>query len=386
MEGGAEEEEDEEGDAEDGGGGFDEGKVGSVDAGVEAEDGAGPEEEDGGSLPQDEVGNAEGEGGETEEEEEVEGAPEGEGDGGRHEDGEVFGPAFDHGGGGRVHAGGQGVGGVAEADVAFAAALNVAGEGDVFEDFAADGSVAADGEVGVALDQQELAVGGGDAAAGVVDFGRGVNARQLGEDEGHDEELGDAGGDLAGGVGEERCVVLLGFAEGAGEVAWVVKGVGVGEEEVGSASELGTGPAGVVFSGKAGGGGVRVERGGVEEGDAGGVRFPFGGRHGGVLGGGLSGDVAGAVGGGVIDQNQLPLAAEGEAGFGLGEEGFEAGGEVGFFVAGGEDDGELEEGRVVFGGGGDGLWGGWGRGMEVGDLLLGEEAEDGFAGAVWALV
>ena len=51
-----------------------------------------------------------------------------------------------------------------------AAALDVAGEGDVFEDLAADGAMAADGEVGVALDQEELAVGGGEAAAGIVDL------------------------------------------------------------------------------------------------------------------------------------------------------------------------------------------------------------------------
>ena len=62
----------------------------------------------------------------------------------------------------RVHAGGEGVGSVAEADGA-AAAFDVAGEGYVFEDFAADGAMASDGEVGFALDEEELAVGGGEA-------------------------------------------------------------------------------------------------------------------------------------------------------------------------------------------------------------------------------
>lgn len=59
----------------------------------------------------------------------------------------------------------------------------------------------------------------------------------------------------------------------------------------------------------------------------------------------------------------------------------EAGGEVRFFVPGREDDGEFEE--VIFygacGPAADGLGRGW---VEVGDLLLGEEAEDGFAGAI----
>ncbi len=50
----------------------------------------------------------------------------------------------------RVHAGGEGVGGVAEADGVFGA-LDVVGESYVFEDVEAEGAMAADGEVGVAL-------------------------------------------------------------------------------------------------------------------------------------------------------------------------------------------------------------------------------------------
>ncbi len=54
---------------------------------------------------------------------------------------EVLGPAFDHLGGGAVHPGRESFGSVAEADGAFAS-LDVVGEGDVFEDVFADGTMA----------------------------------------------------------------------------------------------------------------------------------------------------------------------------------------------------------------------------------------------------
>ncbi len=57
--------------------------------------------------------------------------------------------------------------------------------------------------------------------------------------------------------------------------------------------------------------------------------------------GGL-GDLRGLVGGVVVDEDQLPLQAEGEAGLGLGEQGIEAGGEGCCFVARGHDDGEAQ--------------------------------------------
>ena len=103
--------------------------------------------------------------GEADEESQVEDAPEGEGYGFGEEKGEVLGPAFYHVGGGPVHAGGKGVGSVAEADGA-AAAFDITGEGHVFEDFAADGAMASYSEVGFLLDEEELAVGGGEAATG----------------------------------------------------------------------------------------------------------------------------------------------------------------------------------------------------------------------------
>ncbi len=111
--------------------------------------------------------------------------------------------------------------------------------------------MAADGEVGFAFDEEELAVGGGEAGVGVADlFGR-VDAGELGEDERHDGVLPEAGDDLAGRVGEQRGVIFFRFVEGAGEVAGLVDGVGVGEEEPCAAGLLRGGPAGVVLAGEA---------------------------------------------------------------------------------------------------------------------------------------
>ena len=171
----AEEEVDEEGDAEDGEEGIGEAGVGAGDAGVEAEGGADPEDGDDFAGPHGGEGVEEGDDGEAEEEEEIEDAPEGEGDGGWEEEGEVFAPAFDEGWGVAIHAGGEHLRGVAEAEGA-GGALEVAGEGYVFEDFRADGAVASDGGVGFGVDEEELAVGGGEAVGAVGDEGGGVDA------------------------------------------------------------------------------------------------------------------------------------------------------------------------------------------------------------------
>lgn len=329
----SEEEEDENGKAEDGEGDVGGGKVGFGCARVEAPEDTGPDdpEEDAGKLRGEEPeGGDEGDNGD---EEEVEQAQERHGDGMGEEEGEVLGPAFEHGGSGAVHAGGEGVGGVAEAD-GIASALDVVSEGNILEDAGAEGLVAAGVEVGLGLYEEELTVGGGGAVGGRVDAGGGVGDGELGEDERHGDALEEAGGELAGGVGDQGDLILLELVAGAGEIAGLMEGVGVGEEEEGAAGDLGSGEAGVVLAGEMGG----VECGGLEDADAG------------VGSGGLSQDFGGAVGGGVVYEDELPVGAEGEAGFRLGEEGFEAGGEGGFLVAGGNDDGEEEAGGVVCGG------------------------------------
>ena len=165
-------------------------------------------------------------------------------------------------------------------------------------------------EVWGAVDEQELAVGGGDATVGVVDLGRRVDAGELGEDEGHDRTLEEAGDDLSRGVGEQGGAMPLDLTEAAGERAGLVEGVGVGKEDALAAGELRPSPARVVFAREAAAS-AGVEGWGIEEG--------YGGT--GVGGGmgvhGRGGDVAGGVGGGIIDDNELPLAAEGKAGLGL---------------------------------------------------------------------
>ena len=202
-----------------------------------------------------------------------------------------------------------------------------AGQGNVFEDFLADGAVAADGEVGFALDQQELPVGGGEAGGGVVDlFGR-VDGGELGEDQRHDRALPEAGDYLARGVGEQGGVVLLRLVEGAGEVAGLVDGVGVGEEEPGAARLLGAEPAGVGLAGKASA--VREVEG-----------WGFGYKDAIAAGGCGFGDLAGGVGGVVVDDDHFPLLAEREARLGLGEQRLQTGTHGCSLIAGGHDDGE----------------------------------------------
>ncbi len=61
---------------------------------------------------------------------------------------------------------------------------------------------------------------------------RWVDRGELGEDERHDGALPEAGDDLPGRVGEERCVVLVRLVEGAGEIVGFVDGVCVGEEQM----------------------------------------------------------------------------------------------------------------------------------------------------------
>ena len=96
----------------------------------------------------------------------------------------------------------------------------------------------------------------------------------------------------------------IGLSKGAGDVVGLVDRVGVGEEEMMSAGCLCAGPACVALACESAGA-AQVQRWSVEENDA--V----------MAGGGLSCDHAGVVGRVVVDDDQLPLLAEGKSGFRL---------------------------------------------------------------------
>jgi len=229
--------------------------------------------------------------------------------------------------------GGECFGRVAEADGS-GAVFYVLGEGDILEDAFAYGAMAADGEVGFAFDQQKLAVGRGEATGWVVDLLGRVDGGQLGEDERHDGVLPEAGDDLARRVGEQRDLMAIGFAEGAGDVVGFVDGVCVGEEEILAACCLCAGPAGVVLAGESSVDG-EVELRGVENVDSCVARGCFGG------------DVARVVGGVVVDDDKFPLMIEEETWLRLGENGGQTCGQRTLLVAGWNDDREFEVGCFV---------------------------------------
>ena len=182
--------------------------------------------------------------------------------------------------------------------------------------------MAADAPVGLALDEQKLPVGGCNALGRIGDLGGRIGESQFTEDERHQRPLGEAVDDLAGRVAEDAGLVLLCLVDGAAQVAWFVDGVGVGEQEPAAAGLAGCGPEGVVLSGPA-----RFEFGGLEEGDA----------------GEGAGDLGGAVGRVIVDDDQFPFTAKLEDVFRLCDQRLEALSEAGLLVAGGNDDGKLDE-------------------------------------------
>ena len=99
--------------------------------------------------------------------------------------------------------------------------------------------------------------------------------------------------------------------DSAGDVVGFVDGVCVGEDEVPSASGLCACPAGVALACESSAAAM-VERRSVEE------------DHSIVGCCGFLGDLAGFVGRGIVDDDDFPLLAEGEAGFGLDQKGGEA--------------------------------------------------------------
>ena len=136
------------------------------------------------------------------------------------------------------------------------------------------------------------------------------------------ERWSEAANDLAGRIAQHARLVPLGLVHGAAQVAGLVEGVGVGEEQPAAAGVAGCGPDGVGFAGPA-----RLELGGFQDGDT----------------GKAAGDFGRAVRGVVVDHDQLPILAEVENLFGLADQGLEARGQTVGFVACRNDDGELDE-------------------------------------------
>ena len=239
---------------------------------------------------------------------------------------EIFRPALNHCGRCAVHAGAEGVRRVAKTKAHFAA-LGEESEFHVLENAIGDCGVSAEAAICFALDEQELAVGGGDALVGVGDFGRWICQGEFREDERHESALRKSGDELAGRVAQHSCLVTGGFVDGAVKIAGFVDGVGVGEQDPSAASLAGSGPDGVVLPGPA-----FLELGGLKDSDA----------------GKAAGDFGGFVCRVIVDHDQVPVAAELKEIIGLRDKRLQAGGKVLFFVAGGNDDGEFDQ-RVGFG-------------------------------------
>jgi len=113
-----------------------------------------------------------------------------------------------------------------------------------------------------------------------------------------------AGNNLPGRVREQGRLVPIGLSKGAGDVIGLMNCVGVSEEEVTSAGCLRACPAGVALACESTVT-AQVQRRSVKENDA--V----------VAGGCMSRDRASIVSRVVVDDDQLPLLAEGKSGFGL---------------------------------------------------------------------
>ena len=167
------------------------------------------------------------------------------------EQGEVLGPALEHGRRGAVHARGDSVGGVAEPEPN-PAPLGQKGQLHVLEHHICNRGVAPQPPVGLPLDQQKLPVGRGEALFGVGDLGRRIGQRQLAEDQRHERPLRQSTHDLTRRVAQHPCVVPGCFVHGPVQIARLVDGVGIGKEQPAPARAAGRGPYSIVLAGPAG--------------------------------------------------------------------------------------------------------------------------------------
>src|SRR5271165_5453246 len=104
--------------------------------------------------------------GQTDEQQQVEDAPGCERNGIAEEQGEVLGPSLKHGSKAAVHARGDGLRRVAEAQSELAT-LDDVGQFHVFEDGVLDGFMSTNAEVGLAANEQKLSVGSCEAGFGI---------------------------------------------------------------------------------------------------------------------------------------------------------------------------------------------------------------------------
>lgn len=117
------------------------------------------------------------------------------------------------------------------------------------------------------------------------------------------------------------------LVQGAGEVAWLVHCVRIGKKQPLPAGCLRRRPAGISFA---------CEPSAVAEIQSGSGQDS----NSEVVTGRLLGDLAGVVGRVVVNYDEFPLLAKGEAGLGLSDERFQAGAEGSCFVSGWNDDRE----------------------------------------------
>ncbi len=220
----------------------------------------------------------------------------------------------------------------AKADLA-SLLLVAAGQGDVFEQLGGDRGKAAELAVDCGANEQVLAVGGGIGQRGIADAARAVLHGQFAEDERHEQLLAEAGEKLLGRIGEQVGVVLLGLGDGGGERAFEMLGVGIGEQQPLALRGRFAGDQGVGLAGPSRRQRLRrVEHMNIEEelieGDERTLANP----------GKAFRDGAGAVGGGVVDDENLKGDAL------LHHQRTQAALEVGLFIAGRNDDGNLRNG------------------------------------------
>ena len=200
-------------------------------------------------------------------------------------------------------------------DEAVASAFDQHGQVLVLDDGGLQLFVAANRIVDAALDEDELPVGDGILAAGVIDLAGGKPDRQPGENQRQDDALPESGDFLPGHNGEQVRVGLLRHSKDRGEGGRKGEGIGIDEAEPVRAGEADSLEEGVRLAGPTG-----RKLGAVEHGQAG------------VAGGAALQYLRRGVGGAVVQDDQL------EIGIGLGEQAVDTALDVAGLVAGRDDD------------------------------------------------